>query len=61
MKIHVQDFAIERVMLDFLDEGEAPGARIIFHDKSTSRFSEAEWWMRSPISFALISRFCGLA
>ena len=31
MKIHVQDLAVERVMLDFLDEREALGAGVIFH------------------------------
>ncbi len=30
MKIHVQDVAVQRVMLDFLDEREAPGAGVIF-------------------------------
>ena len=41
MKINVQHFAVDRVVLDFLHEREALGAGIVSTDKSTSRFSEA--------------------
>ena len=61
MEIHVQHLAVERMVLDFLHQRQALGrGRRPSTDRSTSTFSETEWWIRSSNSLALISRFCGV-